>query len=51
MTPERQALTEIAQQAREAEVSYGIDHKVPWARVGETVAPRTTASGRAAGGA
>lgn len=38
MTPERQALAEIARQAPDAQAAYGIDHKGPWARIGETTA-------------
>lgn len=35
MTPEREALAEIARQAPGQPVAYGIDHKGPWARIGE----------------
>ena len=38
MTHEREALAEIARQAPGQPVAYGIDHKGPWARIGETTA-------------
>lgn len=38
MSPERQALSEIDQALPGQPVAYGIDHKGPWARIGETMA-------------
>lgn len=38
MIPEREALAEVARRAPGAPVAYGVDHKGPWARVGEATA-------------
>lgn len=42
MSPEREALAEVAQRAPDAQVAYGIDRKGPWARIGESSARART---------
>lgn len=42
MTPERQALLEVIDQAPGAPVAYGIDRRGPWAQVGEASARAKT---------